>query len=356
MRNLDDIEVIEKIDRARMRDVLAGFSQQCQQAYQLGKDFSLPRDPGDIKNIVFCGMGGSAIGAEIVSCYLRDEVNVALSINRDYVLPHFVDKESLVILVSYSGNTEETISAYKQAEKNQSKIIVLSSGGELADLAKKAGYPYLAIPGGFPPRGALAFLSLPLLALFSQMHLIGNKQGQLQETISLLERLQRECLGVDVQGEANPAKRLAGRIFSNFCVIYAASERLGGVVTRWRGQLAENSKTLASSHVFPEMNHNEIVGWRHPREILSGFTIVVLRDREDHPQVKKRIEICKEIWQKEKVAVEEIWSQGDGLLARIFSLIYVGDFTSFYLAILNGEDPAPVKRIDYLKQRLKEWK
>ncbi|MBL7084514.1 MAG: bifunctional phosphoglucose/phosphomannose isomerase [Candidatus Omnitrophica bacterium] len=356
MKNLDDIRVIEKQDSARMREVLAGFSQQCRQAFQLGKDVSLPEGFGDFKNIVFCGMGGSAIGAEVVSFYLREELNLAVTINRDYTLPAFVDKDCLVIVTSYSGNTEETLSAYNQAQKNQARIIVITTGGKLLDLARQHGHPYLVIPAGFPPRGALAFLSFPVLALFSQMGLIADKDKEVQETISLLERLERDSLGTGVKTESNPAKRLARRLFANFCVIYGASQHLSGVVSRFRGQLAENSKTLSSSHVLPEMNHNEIVGWRHPRKILKSFVVAILRDKADHPQVKKRIEISKEILQKEGIGVEEICSQGQGLLARTFSLIYVGDYTSYYLAILNEEDPTPVKRIDYLKGRLKEWR
>ena len=356
MKNLDDIKVIEKIDRLRMHDVLAAFPTHCKEAYKLGQNFSLPGDLRNFKNIVFSGMGGSAIGAGIVNSYLRNKISVPINLNRDYTLPGFVNRESLVILISYSGNTEETLSAYKGARKCQAKIIVLSSGGQLADLAEKDGHPYLLIPAGFPPRAALVFLSLPVLALFSQMHLIEDKEKEVEQTASFLEMLKKDSLDIDVGRQSNPAKKLAQRIFGNFCVIYGASDHLAGVVTRWRGQLAENSKMLASSHLLPEMNHNEIVGWQHPRKFVKRFVVVFLRDKADHPQVKKRIEISKEILQKEGVCVEEVRSRGESLLARTFSLIYAGDYTSFYLAILNGEDPTPVKRIDYLKKRLKDWK
>ncbi len=355
MKNLDDIKAIEKIDRLRMRDVLRQFPQHLQQAFQLGKELYFPSDFGRAKNIVFCGMGGSAIGAEIASSYLRKNLKVPVTLNREYTLPGFVDKETLVILISYSGNTEETLSAYQEARVREAKIIILTSGGKLMDLAKENGHPYLLIPTGFPPRGALVFLCLPLLVLFSQMHLVEDKGEEVEETISLLERLRKDSLGINVPTDLNPTKKLAQGIFGRFCVIYAAGEHLSGVVTRWRGQFAENSKTLSSSHLLPEMNHNEIVGWRHPQKILKRFVAVILRDKQDHPQVKKRIEISKEILEKEGVRVEEIWSQGKSLLARTFSLIYLGDFASYYLAILNGEDPTPVKRIDYLKKRLRQW-
>lgn len=354
MHNLDDIKLIEKNDQARMRDMLAGFPQQLRQAYRLGRDLSLSQDLGGIKNIIFCGMGGSAIGAEIVSSYLRDRLKAAVYINRDYTLPGFVDQECLVILTSYSGNTEETLSAYQQAQVRQSKIIVLSSGGRLTDLAKKDGHPCISVPSGFPPRVALGFLCFPVLALLFRLGLIGDEEKQVEETAAVLEKMQKDSLGCGVKTESNPAKRLARQLLGNFCVIYAASAHLSGALGRWRGQLAENSKTLASVHVLPEMNHNEIVGWQYPHKLLKNFIAIFLKDKDDHPQVKKRIEISKEILRKEAGRVEEVSSVGDGLLARIFSLIYLGDYVSFYLAILNDQDPTPVKRIDYLKQRLKE--
>jgi len=230
----------------------------------------------------------------------------------------------------------------------------LTSGGQLAELAKKEGRPCLLIPAGLPPRGALAFVSIPALAIFSQAGLIEDKEKDVREAVSLLKRIHKGSLGVSVCVESNPAKKLACKLFDKLGFVYGGSELLSAVVTRWRGQFAENSKALASSHVLPEMNHNEIVGWQHPEELLKRFIAIILRDRQDHPQVKKRIEITKEILQGQGVEVEEVYSQGEGLLARTFSLIYAGDFASFYLAILNGEDPTPVKRIDYLKKRLKE--
>jgi glucose/mannose-6-phosphate isomerase len=354
MHDLDDIKLIEKGDQAQMRALLAGFPQQLRQAYRLGKEFSLPQDLGMTKLIIFCGMGGSAIGAEIISSYLRDRLKVPVYINRDYTLPGFVDRQCLVILTSYSGNTEETLSAYRQAQERQSKIIVLSSGGQLTDLAKKDGHPCFLIPTGFPPRAALGFLCFPVLTILSRLGLIDDQQRQVEETAAVLEKMQRDSLGCQVKTESNPAKRLAGQLWGNFCVIYASGAHLGAVASRWRGELAENSKTLASVHVLPEMNHNEIVGWQYPHKVLKNFIAIFLKDKDDHPQVKKRIEISKEILLREAVGLQEFSSVGEGLLARTFSLIYLGDYTSFYLAILNDEDPTPVKRIDYLKGRLKE--
>lgn len=354
MKNLNDLKLIERLDRFKMRDILANLPQQVREAQQLGKTIEMPPDSDRAKNIIFCGMGGSAIGAEVISCFLRDQLNVPIYINRDYTLPAFVGKESLVLLASYSGNTEETLSCYEEARKRQAKIMVISSGGRLIEQAKVDGYAHLLIPGGFPPRGALAFLSITVLPILAKLRLIDDKEQEVKEVISVLDGLRRDCLGIEIAAKDNPAKRLALSLADKICVVYASGAHLSAVVSRWRGQLAENSKALSSSHVLPEMNHNEIVGWRHPRKALRNFIAVFLRDKQDHPQLNKRIEISKEILQKEGVPVEEVYSSGEGLLARIFSLIYIGDYTSFYLAILNGEDPTAVARVDYLKKRLKE--
>ncbi|MBN2097626.1 MAG: bifunctional phosphoglucose/phosphomannose isomerase [Candidatus Omnitrophica bacterium] len=355
MKKLDDLKLIESKDRSRMRNILQKLPLQCQEAFRLGKNFSISQEYSRVKNIVFSGMGGSAIGADLISFYLRKEIKLPIYVNRDYSLPAFLNQDSLAILLSYSGNTEETLSSFERAEAASAKILVISSGGKLVELAKKNNHPYLVIPAGYPPRGALAFLFFPSLAILSGLGFIEDKQREFQETITLLEKMHDNSLDLGVPESANPAKKLAARLFNKFAVIYGASENLAGVVTRWRGQLAENSKSLASSQLLPEMNHNEIVGWQHPEELLQRFVIIFLRDEQDHPQVKKRIEISKEILQKQGFAVEEIHAQGKGLLARVFSLIYLGDYVSFYLAILNGEDPTPVKRIDYLKQRLRDY-
>ncbi|MBN3038946.1 MAG: bifunctional phosphoglucose/phosphomannose isomerase [Candidatus Omnitrophica bacterium] len=356
MTNLDDIKTIEKFDSARMRDIIKGFAGQCSEAFQLGRRLTLPGELRDFKNIVFCGMGGSAIGAEVVSGYLRREIDKPICVNREYTLPAFADQNSLVILNSYSGDTEEILSVYRQAQNKKTKTIIVTSGGQLADLAKKNKDACVLIPKGLPPRTALGFLFFPLLAVFCSMKLIADKSGEVQEAIALLEKLEKQSLGIGVSADINPAKMLAKRVADHFAFIYAGSEYFGSVATRWRSQFAENSKMLSSSNVFPEMNHNEIAGWKHPAGLINKCVVVMLRDSNDHPQIKKRMEISKEIFQQAGVTVKEMWSEGVGLLARIFSLIYKGDYVSFYLSILNDEDPTPIKRIDFLKKRLSDHK
>jgi glucose/mannose-6-phosphate isomerase len=181
--------------------------------------------------------------------------------------------------------------------------------------------------------------------------MIGEESSQIEQTITVLSRL-RKSLSPEVKTEVNRAKSLALDIYGKFSLIYASNDFFDVVSYRWRTQLAENSKALSSNHVFPELTHNEIVGWEFPQKLLSDFIVICLRDKEDNPRIAKRMDITVSIIKQKASKVIEIWSEGEGLLSRIFSLIYIGDFVSFYLAILNRVEPMPVERITYLKKKL----
>ena len=346
MSKLDDIKAIEKYDKSGMLKMLESFPQQCREAEKIGAGFSFEDSfKTRYENIVCTGLGGSAIGADIVRSYVADEIKVPLIVNRNYTLPSFVNENTLVIASSYSGNTEETLSAYKDAKAKKAKIMTITSGGELQKMAGNDSNPCLLIPKGLPPRCALGYSSLTLLILLSKIGLIGDKSKDIDDAISVLESLKGDKVGQISKGIAN-------EIYLKYPIIYGGQDHIDSVVTRWRGQLAENSKTLASSHIFPEMNHNEIVGWEHPAKILKDFVVIVLRDKGDHPRVSRRIEVTEEILKRAKIKVINVESTGKSLLARIFSLIYIGDFVSYYLAILNKIDPTPVDRVTYLKEQL----
>jgi glucose/mannose-6-phosphate isomerase len=296
-------------------------------------------------------MGGSAIGADLIKDYLRDEIKVTIYVNRDYTIPDFVGRDSLVFACSYSGNTEETLSAYSRAKKNGAKVIAVTSGGKLEKLARKNRDLVVSIPQGYPPRCALGYSFIPPLLLLGKLRLIKNKESDIDEMIALVEKIRKTSVGADIPDNKNLAKRIAKKVFSRFPVVYA-SDRLGVVVTRWKGQFAENAKSLSSGHMYSEMNHNEIVGWHNPKDLLRRFLIIQLRDGKDHPRIIKRMDITKKILKKQGFEVMEIESRGGGLLSRMLSLMYIGDFVSFYLAVLNHVDPTPVKRITYLKKEL----
>ena len=353
MLSLDDLSLTRKYDRSGMLGLVASFPRQCRVAAKLGLAFGLPRSyKKRYENIVCTGLGGSAIGADIMRSYISDRARTPLFVNRGYLLPAFVGRGSLVIVSSYSGDTEETVSAYKDARSRGAKIVVITSGGRLRKMALSDGFPILAIPGGLPPRAALGYSSITLLIVLSRAGIVGGQSRAIDEAIEVMSRLRDEEIGPGVGQKKNIAKSIAAALYGRYPVIYGAQDRIDAVVTRWRGQLAENAKTLASSHFFPEMNHNEIVGWDRPEALLKKFAVVMLRDGGDHPRVRKRIDITKRLIKAECGSMTEVRSSGKGLLARIFSLVYTGDFVSFYLAILNKRDPTPVERIAYLKKEL----
>lgn len=349
---LDDSNVLRKADPSGMYNLTYNFPSQLKNASTLGKSLLLPDwRARDVRNIVLAGMGGSAIGGDLVRSYLAGELKVPFLINRSYVLPSSVGPASLVFLSSYSGNTEETLSAYDQAKERKSKIVCISSGGKLLEQADQDGFFSIKIPEGYPPRAALGYsFVLPLMVLVL-LKLVSDKEKEIEETIKSLTN------GINIykmerKASENPAKSLALRLHQKLPIIYAPENHLDAVATRWKGQICENAKMLAFSNFFPEFNHNELVGWKVIDEYKDKLIVIMLKDRDDHIRIKRRMEIVKGIIEKMGVEVVEKESAGEGLLSRIFSLIQLGDFTSFYLAILNQIDPFPVEIIDFLKNEL----
>lgn len=302
---------------------------------------------------MFTGLGGSAIGADLVRSYLYFESKIPILVSRDYEIPAFVDSSTLVFAASYSGNTEETLCAYKEASKRGATIIAVSSGGKLKELAKGDNITFIGLPQGIPPRCAFGYQSIIPLVILGRLGLIKGQGAYINRAIRVLEELKDNSLSPKAAQKDNIAKAIAAKLHNKFTVIYSPSVHFDFCSIRMRAQIAENSKALASSHVFPEMNHNEIVGWVSPKKLFKDFAVVMLRDKGAHPRVSLRMDITHDILKKEGIKVIEIWSRGDELLSRIFSLVYTGDFISYYLAILYGIDPTPVDRVTYLKEQLK---
>jgi glucose/mannose-6-phosphate isomerase len=342
---------IKKLDKSDMLDLLLDFPDQCRAAMEIAKKAKVPVDKKDFNKIVFAGLGGSAIGADLVKSYLYFKSRLAISVVREYELPAYVDGSTLVFISSYSGNTEETLAAYEEAKKKGASIIAVSSGGKLRESAQRDNFTFIGIPQGLPPRCSLGYLSIIPLAVLVRLGLAEDISVSASSMIKTLENL-RKSLNPRVGQKDNIAKAVALRLYNKYAIIYSASVHFDICATRMRGQLAENSKALSSSHFFPEMNHNEIVGWENPGKLFKDFVVVMLRDKGMHPRVLRRMEITGEILRKEKIQIIEIWSRGEDLLSRIFSLIYTGDFISYYLALLYGIDPTPVERVTYLKSQL----
>jgi glucose/mannose-6-phosphate isomerase len=344
------LEKIQRFDQYDMFSLLSNFPEQIENAIRIGKKCRLPFKKTGITSIVLTGLGGSAIGGDLLRSYVQDGLKIPFIINRNYSIPEFVDKNTLVIVSSYSGNTEETISAHQEARKRKAKIICITSNGETAKMAQKYNQPLITIPRGLPPRTALGYSFFPILEVLSKLKLIRRKEQEIREAIKLLKKKSILYSKVDSK---NPALHLAKQLYTKCPIIYSAADKFDVVNLRWRGQIAENAKSLAFGHVIPEMNHNELVGWKVLRRMMEeDFAVVILRDNHDHERIKIRIDITKSIVEQYASRVIEVKSEGKSLLARMFSLIYLGDWMSYYLAILNGVDPTPVRVIDYLKGEL----
>ena len=341
---------LDKIGKENMLGFLMSFPEQCHEALGIGEGVKIDKTyKKKYSNVIFLGLGGSAIGADLIKNFIENEIKIPISVSRNYTLPNFVNKDSLVFAISYSGNTEETLSSYKDALKRKGKIIVITSGGELESLAIKNKHILISTPKGYPPRCALGYSFIPALISLSKLGLIKDKRREIQKASNFLKSVSKK-LNPNIKN--NIAKNIAAKIKGKIPVVYA-SENLSSVATRWRGQFEENSKNLASSHVFPEMNHNEIVGWENPKKALQNVIALILSDKGDHPRIKKRMDITESLLSKEKFSILRVEALGNSLLERILYLVYVGDFVSLYLALMNGVDPTPVKRIDTLKRMMK---
>ncbi len=351
-RSLDNgLAELEKWDRSRMLSILGAVDHQFEAALEAAQTVRLERAPG-IRNIVVLGLGGSAIGGDLVKAYLGADLKVPCEVVRAYAAPGYADRDTLALVSSYSGDTEETLAALQAVRDAGATIACLTSGGELERIARRNGYPVLTLPRGLPPRAALPSSFVALLSVLSGMGLISDRTGDLRSLVPWV-RGRLRAYGPGNPARDNQARSLALELFGRVPVVYGSAGRLFPIARRWAGQFSENAKTLAYCNELPEMNHNEIVGWMHPDEALKRFVPVFLRDdREDHERVRVRLEITRELLEGRVEPVLEFWTAGESWLERMWTLVLLGDFASLYLALLNREDPTPVEAIDLLKSRL----
>ncbi|MEW6182862.1 MAG: bifunctional phosphoglucose/phosphomannose isomerase [Bacillota bacterium] len=348
--DLNDAAKLKALDSVGMHSALADLGAQCTRAYAAGQKAPM-RTVDDVRAVLVTGLGGSAIGGDLLRVYCQERLGVPVQVNRDYTLPAFADSKTLVFAVSYSGNTEETLSAYHRAREKGSPVVVLTSGGKLRELADGDNVPVVQIPAGLQPRAATGYLFLPMLAILERMGLFEGVGAEVDELGREMKR-HAAVYGIETPADKNPAKRLAQKFKEHIPVIWGASGSTEVVAQRWKGQINENAKAPAYWNVFPELNHNEIVGFENPADLLKKLWVVMLKDKGDHPRVGYRMEVTSRVIADRIAGITEVVSTGSGMLARLYSLIYMGDWTSFYLAVLYGIDPGPVKVIDYLKGEL----
>ncbi len=353
MIDIDDIVTMKEIDKEDMLGFLERFPEQCEEAMTIAKKVNLTAFSNKPALIVILGMGGSGISGDITRVLLEDELSIPIYVNKDYKLPKFADKNTLFLAVSYSGNTEETLSGFDQAVSLGATVVSITSGGGLAKRAKEKNLPLVIIPKDIQPRAALGYLLIPVLVALEKFGLIEDKTTEIEETIASLKQA-RENLSPGSSSDENRAKQLAERLIGKIPIIYGSGGITGIAALRWKCQFNENGKVPAFYNVFPELNHNETVGWELLEDITERFFLIMLRDDQDHSQVKKRINITNSLIQDHFDGVFEVRTKGKSMLERIFSIIYLGDFTSVYLAVIEGIDPSPVERISVLKKRLAE--
>ncbi len=308
--------------------------------------------PRGIRQVLVAGLGGSAIGGDLLKGLTWKSASFSVAVNRHYDLPRWAGKDTLVVCSSYSGNTEETLSVFRQTLKRKLPLLVVSTGGELLHQARKRGLPYLAPPGGLPPRSALGYSFITLMTALESMGLIESQEKAFIETVEWMNRL-AAGYGPYSPLANNPAKRLARFLHRKLPVIYAGQDHLESVGMRWKCQINENAKQVCLSGVIPEMNHNEVLGYSFPESLTKGSAVVLLRQpKGDHPQIARRFDILEGILKKRTAGVLSAEPLGKSLLCQMMTLVYLGDFVSVYLAYLRGVDPTPIALIDQFKKNL----
>ncbi|MCX6006200.1 MAG: bifunctional phosphoglucose/phosphomannose isomerase [Chloroflexi bacterium] len=354
MINLDDRELYISTDKSGMRVQIHGLPGQCKSAWEKALTFNLPSDYSDVDKVVILGMGGSAIGGDLLRALTSTLSRPLVIVNREYDLPAWVDSKTLVIAASYSGNTEETLSSFAQALEKPCKKLVISTGGKITSIAAAKGIPVFMIDHASQPRAAIGYSLLPLLTIMQRLGFIEGKSGDVESMVILLETLGKRWQE-DVPVSTNKAKALALKLNGKVAIIYGAGI-LTDVARRWKTQINENSKAWAFFETFPELNHNAIVGYHFPAGAAQNMFVTMLRCPELHPRTQIRYTVTGEVLKENSIPFEYVDSEGSNPLSYLMSLVLLGDWVSYYLAMLYGVDPTPVPVINFLKNRLAETK
>ena len=339
-----------EIDKDDMYQSIWDFPENIIDAIELSENITLKNEYRDVNNIIIAGMGGSAIGGDVVYSLIKNEIKIPFVVNRGYDLPAWANSSTLIICSSYSGNTEETISILEEAKSLDAKVIGITTGGLLESLCKNYSFDFVNIPSGLQPRAALAFSFIPLLYILKKTSLINVVVKDWLESSVDLIKSKREEYSLDK--ENNPVYQLANKLYNKLPIIYADSASLETVAVRLKGQICENSKILAYHSIYPEMNHNEIVGWENNEEFFSNYYVLWLMDEEMNSRNKSRKNIISEILSDLNVSQQEIKVDGNSFKERFLLLIHYGDWLSYWCAILHNTDPSPVKNIQTLKDKL----
>ena len=346
--------MIDKIDKDNMYKSILDFSDNILDAVKLGDSIKFLNDYSSINKIIVAGMGGSAIGGDVTYALVNDEIIIPYLVVRGYNIPTWVDSSTLVICSSYSGNTEETISILGKAQSNGAKVCAITTGGKIGKICEKYNYDKVIIPSGMQPRAALAFSFIPILYILCRLNIISTSITS--SLISSSKLIKENSKKYSMKDDNNPTWVLAKKIYNKIPIIYADSDRLQTVAVRLKGQICENGKILAYHSVFPEMNHNEIVGWEKNSELFSKYFIIWLFDIDMNERNKFRQKIVMDMLKEIDVGQFKLEVPGDSFIDRFLLLIHYGDWLSYWCAILHKTDPSPVQNIEKLKNKLSKIK
>ncbi len=339
-------EFIQKYDPQNQFDVLINSYRQIEFAWN--NEFKLETiEKGKVNSIVLSGLGGSAISGDLVQNFLKDDLHIPFVVNRNYSLPAFANESTLVIVSSYSGNTEETVSVLKEALQKKFQIICITTGGKVAELAHENNLPVVKLQKGFQPRYALGLSFFSLIRIFQELNFIDKQDSFVKKIISLWK-----TKGTEYSNENNKASDFAQKMIGFIPVIYSASDFTSAAGYRLKSQFNENSKMHAFHNSFPEMNHNEIIGWETFSEDNFSAKVINIFDEDYHPQVKKRFEIINTLLQEKKIDSLTLKSSEENFKIRLLDLIFLCDWITYYASIFRGNDPSEINYINYLKENL----
>jgi glucose/mannose-6-phosphate isomerase len=350
--NLDDLDHFESLDKGKMGQAIDGLPDQLLEAWKLGQERPLPQIER-IDRVVIAGLGGSAIGADLLKAYCSSSAAVPIEVWRNYVLPAYATGPgTLVIASSHSGNTEETLSAFDRAQEGGATILAVTTNGELKRKAGEAKAGLWVFEHDGQPRAAVGFSFGLLLAAISRLGLIADPEAEVEDAVEEMKRQQKK-LNARVPVTQNPAKRMAGQFIDRWPTIIGA-DHLAPVARRWRTQIAELAKAVAQFEELPEADHNMLAGVGAPESLFGHTMIVFLVAKDLHPRNIARSEITREVLMVEGFNTDDVMAEGDSRLAQQWTSLHYGDYVSYYLAMAYGVDPSPVHAIETLKQRLSE--
>lgn len=343
------------VDKSGYKKILLNFYQQIAESKKIFEQAAISLEKERIQNILYLGIGASGLAGDLLHDVLFDDLKKPMDVVRSYFSPQFCDEHTLVIASSYSGETEETLSATKMAFESGAQIVCVTSGGSLKQFAEEKQLPLIELPSQFTSRQAFGYLFFPVYHLFGKLELIKNYDAELEDLIKFVKDIGRRNDYPNTNGYVL-SRELANTIQNKIPIIYSTAPYLKSVSLSWKNEIQQKAKSLAFFNVIPEMNHNEIIGWEWDSPALKNFIVIFLENKDVHPRIFKRIELTKQIIKSKGVEVVDIYAEGNTVMEKVFCLILLGDWVSYYLALLYKKDPSEIKHVEFLKKEMAKLK